>query len=320
MTAARRASGQQASSRPHEQLEPLGVGAALDGGVHDQHRAGSARQRVGVPVQVQLSDQGVVHAHPAAGRLPDVVAGPQRRELVAAHSEFANQLRGARVPRIGGDLGAQHRGQLGDGGGPLRAGLVGFRVQQERQQVPLRHGESGEVAQQRPGLGAPGQYVQVAAHDQCGRGHRTQQPLCGVRYLLRFVPARGAGRGARGGGEAVQVPGLLGGEVQGAREGVQNLFGGPHVAPLLHPLVIVRTHPRQQGQFLPPQPGDSPPRAGFEADVLRPQPGPAGPQERGEFTAGLVGRSQGVVGHGASMPRAPLTRVGLPVPGKGGRP
>ena len=108
-----------------------------------------------------------------------------------------------------------------------------------------------------------------------------------------------AGRGARGGGEAVQVPGLLGGEVEGAGEGVEDLLGGPDVAALLHALVVVRAHPGQQGQFLTPQPGDAPPRAGFQADVLRPQPGPAGAQELGEFAPGVVGHARRT----ASMPR-----------------
>lgn len=72
-----------------------------------------------------------------------------------------------------------------------------------------------------------------------------------------------------------------------------DLIGGPYVAPLLHALVVVRAHPGQQGQFLPPQPGDASPGAGFQADILRAQSSPAGAQELGEFASGIVAHGEG---------------------------
>ena len=79
------------------------------------------------------------------------------------------------------------------------------------------------------------------------------------------------------------MPGLLGSELKGARESIENLVRRPHVASLLHALVIVRAHPGQQGQFLAPQPGHAPSRTRFQAEVFRSYPGPAGPEELGEF-------------------------------------
>jgi hypothetical protein len=75
--------------------EFLGVGTALRGGVDDEHWAWGARHRVGVPVQVQLPDEGVVDAHPAAGGFFDIVAGPQGSELGTTGQELADKLRGA---------------------------------------------------------------------------------------------------------------------------------------------------------------------------------------------------------------------------------
>ena len=72
-------------------------------------------------------------------------------------------------------------------------------------------------------------------------------------------------------------------ELEGARDRVEDLLGGPHVASLLHALVVVGAHPGKQGEFLAPQPGHAPPRARFQAEVLRPHPGPAGFEELCEF-------------------------------------
>ncbi|WIX92120.1 hypothetical protein [Amycolatopsis sp. DG1A-15b] len=86
------------------------------------------------------------------------------------------------------------------------------------------------------------------------------------------------------------MPGLLGGEVQRPGDGVEDLVGGPHVAALLHALVVGRAHPGQQGQLLAAQSGDAPPRARLQTDVLRPHPGP---QELGQRAAGVLGPQQG---------------------------
>ena len=72
-----------------EALESFGVGTVLRGGEDDEHRAGGAGHRVGVPVQAQLSDQRVDDAHPAARRLLDVVSAPQLGEFRAAGRESA---------------------------------------------------------------------------------------------------------------------------------------------------------------------------------------------------------------------------------------
>jgi hypothetical protein len=53
------------------------------------------------------------------------------------------------VPRLGRDLGAQHRGELGDGGLAVRAGLVGLRVQEQEEHVPLRYRQVREIPEQR---------------------------------------------------------------------------------------------------------------------------------------------------------------------------
>jgi hypothetical protein len=96
-------------------------------------------------------------AHPAAGGLRHVVTRPQARELVAADGESTDQLDGARMPRLGRDLRPQHRDQLGDGGGPLRARPVGLRVQQQRQQIAFAPRALGELAEQGTGERVPRQ-------------------------------------------------------------------------------------------------------------------------------------------------------------------
>jgi hypothetical protein len=108
----------------------------------------------------------VVDPHPAARCFLDVVAGPQHGELVAAYRELAHQFHGTRVTWFGGDLCTQHRGQLGDGGRPVRARLVSFRVQQQCQQVVSCMGLLGELAQQRTSERVVGKHVQEAADDQ----------------------------------------------------------------------------------------------------------------------------------------------------------
>jgi hypothetical protein len=102
----------------------------------------------------------------------------------------------------------------------------------------------------------------------------------------------------------VQVPGLFGGELEGAREGVKDLFGRPYVAALLHALVVVRAHPASRASSSRRSPATQTPRAGFEADVFRPHSGPACSQELGQLTSGSLS-------HRINMPPAGPVRVGL---------
>src|SRR5580692_3789292 len=112
-----------------ESLEPFGVGSALQGGKHDEDRSRGSGHRVGVPVQVDLSCQRVVDAHPPAGGFRDVVTAPERGELGAAVREVGYEFLRARVAWFGRDLGAEHRGELADGCLTVRACLVCLRVQ-----------------------------------------------------------------------------------------------------------------------------------------------------------------------------------------------
>jgi hypothetical protein len=104
------------------------------------------------------------------------------------------------------------------------------------------------------------------------------------------------------------VPGLFGGKLQGAGEGVEDLVGGADVTALLHALVVVRADPGQQSQFFAPKPGDTPPRPGFQADLLWGDPSSASAEELGELASG-------VFGHGPSVGGGHRERVGPADPG-----
>jgi len=134
-----------------------------------------------------------------------VVAGPQSRELIVADSEFTDQLHGAQVPRIGGDLvrsiavnSAMVAARSGHAWSPFGCSDSRFRSICGRWvNSPSRAPASGlqaNTSRKRPTTSAGAGMV--------GSSHN----VVAVQPPARVVV--GGGR-ARGGGEAVQVPGPL---------------------------------------------------------------------------------------------------------------
>ncbi|GLZ03065.1 hypothetical protein Acsp03_05320 [Actinomadura sp. NBRC 104412] len=236
----------------------------------------------GVAVQIEPSHERVVDALAGGAARLNVLLVPQSAELGALREQPLDEGAHARVPWVASRRGTQVGHRLaGEGVRAFRVEpCAGFRVGEEPHgDVPLVP-RLEEPAQQEARHRVPRQHVQDGVADQRGRVVEAVEHPQDARPHL---PHRSGRRLRRRTGQAVQVVALVVRQPQRPADRAEDLAGRPGTARLLQPDVVLHRHPGKLRDLLPPQPGRAPPRPRLKPHIGGTHPGPALPQEGGQF-------------------------------------
>jgi len=195
------------------------AGAARRRVEYDQRLAVCVGERQLLGAEFQWSNQGMIDPRRAAAVGGDVVSRPELAKALAADRELADQLVEAGIVDVGADPHPQagdraHRDVL-----PVPVDVGYARVKEDGTNEVLPLGIQGD---ERGREGVGGENVHVAAENVGGAlvPGRNQLEDAGGHLLRRWGLAASAGRR---GGELVEMGGGGIVELQGSREGVENL-------------------------------------------------------------------------------------------------